>query len=327
MSHYTSFGVPLSGGQGPSRGGRRGGLAFRPGRVQNGSRAEGAPKVAVKWDIEVSAATTAPTASESYMDKLGTEMVDIYVGPEKKLFRIHKKPLCERIPHFKRTFEGEFKEADEGVSILEDVNADAFDKLIDMVVYHGNIKSLGAESAMAYDPVELYVLADRYLVPNVCDRIMDRLIERHQRCKELPSVEFAKSVYTKTPHGCKLREYCLLAMKFVYCPKAKLAGYEASWPIEALREFQETILDFHDDFTRIAREDPQDPRYIDKKSKCRYHLHEGGLVCSENKTRHAMRAGKHAEKAQKRRASDGNSPAPRVWGDDNGSAAATGGAW
>lgn len=53
-------------------------------------------------------------------------MVDIYVGPEKRLFRVHKKPLCEQIPKFKLMFEGKFKEAGEGIAHLTEANADAF---------------------------------------------------------------------------------------------------------------------------------------------------------------------------------------------------------
>jgi hypothetical protein len=32
---------------------------------------------------------------------IGTELVDLYVGPEKQHFRVHKKILVHRVPHFK----------------------------------------------------------------------------------------------------------------------------------------------------------------------------------------------------------------------------------
>lgn len=134
---------------------------------------------------------------------MGTETVDIFVGPEKRLFRVHKEPLCDNIPKFKLMFEGKFKEAGEGVADLPETNADDFgvsylllysccfcvgplgvganylitQALLDMAVYHGgNVKSLGKAQEMAFDPVGLYVLVDECVVPRMKDKIMDCII-------------------------------------------------------------------------------------------------------------------------------------------------------
>jgi hypothetical protein len=34
----------------------------------------------------------------------GLKMVDIFVGPGKKQFRMHKELLCSRVPYFKKMF-------------------------------------------------------------------------------------------------------------------------------------------------------------------------------------------------------------------------------
>lgn len=106
------------------------------------------------------------------------------------------------------------------------------------------------------------------------------LTRRHQICKELPSIQFVRDAYTKAPSGSLLREYALLAMKFVYCNKAKADGYEINWPSQALATLQDEIEDFHKDYTAISRQDPADPRYL--LDVCRFHLHEEGVKCGEH---------------------------------------------
>jgi len=41
---------------------------------------------------------------------MGTEMVDLYIGPEKRHFRAHKKLLCSKVPYFEKMFKGQFLE-------------------------------------------------------------------------------------------------------------------------------------------------------------------------------------------------------------------------
>ena len=64
---------------------------------------------------------------------IGTEMVDIYVGPSKKRFQLYKAKLCTRIPYFDKMFNGNFKEASVNVAYLDDDPA-SFDLLADWVL-------------------------------------------------------------------------------------------------------------------------------------------------------------------------------------------------
>jgi len=56
-------------------------------------------------------------------------MVDIYVGPKKKLFRLYKAKICSRIPYLSAMFNGEFKEASDNVAYLEEDDPASFDLL------------------------------------------------------------------------------------------------------------------------------------------------------------------------------------------------------
>ncbi len=63
--------------------------------------------------------------------EMGSEMVDIYVGPEEEPFRVHKQKLCRRIPYFDKMFNGQFKEASENVGRLPEDDPAAFDVLME----------------------------------------------------------------------------------------------------------------------------------------------------------------------------------------------------
>lgn len=86
-------------------------------------------------------------------------------------------------------------------------------------------------------------------------------------------------------------------MKFVYCNKAKAEGYAANWPAQALADFQDEVEDFHKDYTAISRQDPVDPRYL--PDICRFHLHEGGIMCNDNHKETAKRKRRQRQKAKK----------------------------
>jgi hypothetical protein len=61
---------------------------------------------------------------------MGTEMVDIYVGPKERLFRVHKALLCKKVPYFDKMFNGEFREASQNVAKFPDDHPAAFDRLL-----------------------------------------------------------------------------------------------------------------------------------------------------------------------------------------------------
>ncbi|KAE8448307.1 hypothetical protein EG329_009551 [Mollisiaceae sp. DMI_Dod_QoI] len=49
-----------------------------------------------------------------FEDRLGNETVKIVVGPKRKEFTVHKKPLCASASYFKKAFDGPFKKGTEG---------------------------------------------------------------------------------------------------------------------------------------------------------------------------------------------------------------------
>ncbi|EPE31712.1 POZ [Glarea lozoyensis ATCC 20868] len=68
---------------------------------------------------------------EEFPKILGTEMLNIYVGKEKRHFRVHKKILCQKIEYFDQMFNGKFCEALKSTASFPENDPVSFDVLID----------------------------------------------------------------------------------------------------------------------------------------------------------------------------------------------------
>ena len=57
---------------------------------------------------------------------MGLEIVDIHVGPQKKLFRIHRGILCDKVPYFQKMFSSGFVEGLEGKAFFPEDDPNTF---------------------------------------------------------------------------------------------------------------------------------------------------------------------------------------------------------
>src|SRR3979490_2719149 len=65
-------------------------------------------------------------------------MVDIYVGPEAKHYRLPKDMLCYYSTYFDRCFNGGFKEAKEQKLVLSEDSVEFFELLMDYIFINGD---------------------------------------------------------------------------------------------------------------------------------------------------------------------------------------------
>ncbi|CAO2658459.1 Nn.00g061820.m01.CDS01 [Neocucurbitaria sp. VM-36] len=72
-------------------------------------------------------------AQPAVLPQMGTaargEVVSIAIGPEKKVFRIHKDILCYHSEYFRTAYSGRWKDATEGVA-LDDVEVEVFNLFV-----------------------------------------------------------------------------------------------------------------------------------------------------------------------------------------------------
>jgi hypothetical protein len=69
------------------------------------------------------------------------EMVDLYIGPDKVHFSVHKELLCNKIPYFDKMFKGQFEEGAINSATFPEDAPDSFDLLVEWV-YSGSIRPL-----------------------------------------------------------------------------------------------------------------------------------------------------------------------------------------
>jgi hypothetical protein len=112
------------------------------------------------------------------------EMVDLYIGPNKVHFCVHKELLCDKIPYFDKMFRGHFEATMNSATFPEDT-PESFDLLVEWV-YSGSIRPLVAttpepgsrrypQGALSYLFTQFYGLASKIRMPELMDKIMDYL--------------------------------------------------------------------------------------------------------------------------------------------------------
>ena len=223
---------------------------------------------------------------------IGIEMVEIYVGQSKKLFRLYKAKLCSRIPYFDKMFNGNFKEASDNVAYLEEDDPASFDLLAEWANIPTSsksprwirelitVKNKEGKEVASWDPVGFYSLAEKYCLPEVQDLIMDAVIRYHRERNELPSVDFVLRAYETTSVGSLLAQYCANSVLYVLDE----GGDDDRWPTEEVARLFKELPAFASDYIDFQRKrvlgyggaDPRDT------FRCRFHAHGHDEFCAGN---------------------------------------------
>lgn len=90
-------------------------------------------------------------ASITFAEDLGTEVIDIFVGPERKRYVVHKQPLTSKSEYFRTVFNGNFKEAQENSIHLKEEDPAAVALMIGWV-YRGVIPGTGKKISAFAQP-------------------------------------------------------------------------------------------------------------------------------------------------------------------------------
>ncbi|TGO18343.1 hypothetical protein BTUL_0010g00120 [Botrytis tulipae] len=207
-----------------------------------------------------------------------TEIVQIVIGEigDQKTFHIHKKILCDRIPHFAQLLEDSHK------SIIEfpEAHPNTFDVLMEWV-HRDRLRAifvLDDENATtvlhrSWSTESLYPLADSLSLPELMDRVMDveRRFDGSQSSFFMP--DEIKFIYDTVSKNSKLRQYV-----------AELTAYTMRNEGEDFRLSTAQLLsameneDFALDYLEISRRSNiKDPR---TGSGCRFHVHGKNEKCT-----------------------------------------------
>ncbi|KAI9704809.1 MAG: hypothetical protein M1836_006589 [Candelina mexicana] len=200
-------------------------------------------------------------------------MVDLYVGPEHKLFRVHKKLICNRSAFFDKALNGKFKEGQAGIMYLFQGNPTSFEIFVTWL-YMDSIEPVPRLEDKDEWPgllarfLDLYILADRLCI-NVLNTAMDR-IQQALRANNLTISGEHTRIYNNTVTGSPLRRFL-----------AQLAAWDlqGTWGRDVTQYLKEGAnLDVAGDIIDLLRRcealpDPREP------SECEYHEHAEGETC------------------------------------------------
>ncbi|KAE8449972.1 hypothetical protein EG329_007111 [Mollisiaceae sp. DMI_Dod_QoI] len=220
----------------------------------------------------------------SFGDELGgTEIVDIFVGPQQKHFKVHKKLLCKKVPYFHKMFLGGFKEAIEHTARLPDDDPDVFDLFLDWL-YRGDLHPADmSKQPPASSPVpkliELYGFAEKICMNDLIDYTMTSIITRSRHDKVMPRLSSIKLAYQVTSPGSPLRSW--ISRCYLYSllngstttHAATLDGFSNA--MSSSNDLQKDVLRliyFGDAKTRASKA----PVY---ENPCLYHMHGKGEIC------------------------------------------------
>ncbi|KAF4626408.1 hypothetical protein G7Y89_g11753 [Cudoniella acicularis] len=224
-----------------------------------------------------------PTAIRPTFDNIfGTEMVDLFVGPEKKRFHVHKSVLCQRVPYFRAMFESEFIEAQENLATFPEDNAESFDVLL-IWIYTGKLQQLRRDSVSnkwTWSPIDFFQLAEKLCLPIVMDRTMDTM--RAIDCETHMGMGLGSisNTYSKTGTKSAMRKYAIDCLLFIFFESKR-----HQWPVSTFQDFMKDNPDMAVDFMEGIRAvyDQKKTRLLNpsntKIPNCQYHCHGADEPC------------------------------------------------
>ncbi|KAI9642140.1 hypothetical protein NHQ30_008942 [Ciborinia camelliae] len=209
------------------------------------------------------------TITTSFIDSIGTDMVNIYVGYDgldwdEKLFRVHRKLICRQCPYFANIFEGRRKTAR-----LPYDSPELFDVLLEWI-YTGKLRSMDYILSNVDITSSLYVFASHLSLTAAANSIIDSIRQKHHDDDDHYGAEEITTIYVKTACNSPLREYAMEL--FVYVFRAEEETLVSNDDVLSLFE----IPPLKNDFLRVSRSiSVEDPR----ESGCRFHIHGRNDVC------------------------------------------------
>jgi hypothetical protein len=135
---------------------------------------------------------------------IGKDMVDLYVGPAKEHFHVHRAAICTKIPYFEKMFrDGGFAESYTKSATFAEDDPESFDLLLGWV-YHDSIKVPAVKTdgeddpELSWKPNSLYRLAEKICLPQLQDQVVDMVRESDRQTCCLPSTDTMLQAYSET---------------------------------------------------------------------------------------------------------------------------------
>lgn len=210
-------------------------------------------------------------------------MVDLYVGPAKTRFHVHKAILCSKIPYFDKMFKsGGFIEASKNTAIFSEDGPQFFHILIEWV-YSGSLGSMNssdpAVNTNLLSTIAFYRLLDKLCLPQLMDITMD-MFRRHQwENRFVMRVSDILLSYQRLPEGSPYRRYALHSFLFAFYMQRE--PERDIWTTTLMKDAVVENADLAQDFFTLLRDQvnvraPINPDVVDN---CLFHCHKLDEEC------------------------------------------------
>jgi hypothetical protein len=214
---------------------------------------------------------------------LGFDMVDVFVGPAKQRFHVHRKLLCSKSDYFQKMFEGAFKEGIDQAATLPEEDPDLFALLIHWV-YTGCLKpidinqyqtSADPDSDAFLDRIKLYGYAEKICLPLLMDYIMTNLMAAYDKLRKYPSLKTAIAAFEISFPDSHIRKFMSQSVAWYIADastynKAKIARDPAD-VAQAMAECQDLAVDVIKHLSGLNSTSVSNPL---NASKCDFHQHK-----------------------------------------------------
>jgi hypothetical protein len=213
------------------------------------------------------------------------EVVELSVGPGKKIFRVHKAILCDKLPYFAKMFNGSFKEGQDLKASFPEDSPQSFDILLGWI-YFGKIRRISTKAAPRkhlWNAFDAYGLGDKLCVKDFMDSVIDIYINWLATAKLYPHAEMISEGFEKTPRGspfqrflCHLLHFVIVRAAYCFNNLSKVVGVH-----KVLGTNEDLRLDL---LVRMMSHPPgsdvEDPT---KLERCKFHQHGENEPCTQKK--------------------------------------------
>jgi hypothetical protein len=176
-------------------------------------------KISEFWHRNMETSTTTSyiisKCTQLTADALGYEMVIIKVGPEEKMFMVHKKLLCDRSDFFLKAISNGFEEGRTGIISFPEDTEEAFNKFLTWL-YTGNIalpsfpttgnlrRSFEQADVVNEHLIPAIVLGDKLCANEFMNKAMDSFADFYEVHHLIPSAVTTHNVFQQLGAQSKL---------------------------------------------------------------------------------------------------------------------------
>lgn len=213
---------------------------------------------------------------------LTSHMVDVFVGPKRRAFHLHRDLLCDRSPYFKSAFLGAFVEAKTKELFLPEDHASAFENFVNWL-YGATLKKPVTETELS-SCLRLLVLSEKLMLEYLRNLCTDFIRQYYHDTHALVRAEDLSFVYESVQSE-PLRSFLVALLAFQTMKANQISRDVAVAFLPGYRELMACGGAFAVDFLwffigiAVGVDNTMAKRLLERDSSCWFHFHDSTRNC------------------------------------------------